>query len=129
MKNMATFNKLIQVMVGVKDMATSKAFYADTLGFGVTIDHGQGDHHWVSLSVPEGGVTLTLTTYLGDQLKPGSMSLYIGTSDIQKAYDAVTAKGVQPTAPIGDDLYGPGSGVKWFTLADPSGNTLTIVQS
>lgn len=125
---MAAFNKLIQVMVGTTDMAASKAFYAETLGFEVTIDYGQGEQHWVNLSFPEGGVTLTLTTFLGDQLKPGSMSLYISTPDIQQAYDAVVAKGVQPTAPIGDDLYGPGSGVKWFGLADPNGNTLTIVQ-
>jgi catechol 2,3-dioxygenase-like lactoylglutathione lyase family enzyme len=129
MKTMATFNKLIQVMMGVTDMAASKAFYADTLGFAVLVDYGQGERHWVNLSFPEGGVTLTLTTFLGDQLRTGSMSLYIATPDIQQAYDVVIAKGVQPTTPIGDDLYGPGSGVKWFTLADPDGNTLTIVQS
>jgi catechol 2,3-dioxygenase-like lactoylglutathione lyase family enzyme len=126
---MTTFNKLIQLMMGVKDMEKSKKFYADTMGFEVTTDYGQGDRHWVSLSFPEGGVTMTLTTFLGDQLQPGSMSLYVATSDIQRAYNEVTAKGIKPTDPISDDLYGPGSGVKWFRVADPDGNSLTIVQS
>jgi len=125
---MAAFNKLIQLMVGVKDMAKAKAFYADTLGFAVTVDHGQGDHHWVSLNLPD-GFNLTLTTFLGSQLQPGSMSFYIATPDIQQAFDGLTAKGVTAANPIPDDLYGPGSGVKWFRLTDPDGNSITIVQA
>jgi catechol 2,3-dioxygenase-like lactoylglutathione lyase family enzyme len=127
-------SKLIQLMVGVKDMAKSKTFYADGLGFAVTTDYGQGSHHWVSLSLPEGGVTLTLTTFLGTPeagtvLQPGTMSFYLGTADIQQAFDGLAAKGVKVVNPIGDDVYGPGSGVKWFRLEDPDGNSVTIVQS
>lgn len=126
---MTTFGKLIQLMMGVTNMEQSKKFYADTLGFSVITDYGQGDRHWVSLGFPDGGVTVTLTTFLGDHLQPGTMSLYIATSDVQQAYDEVTAKGVTVVNPIADDLYGPGSGVKWFRIADPDGNELTIVQS
>ena len=126
---MATTGKLIQLMMGVKNMEQSKKFYAETLGFAVTIDYGEGDRHWVSLSLPDGGVTLTLTTFLAQHLQPGTMSFYVAAPDIQRAYDDLTGKGVQPTNPISDDLYGPGSGVKWFRLADPDGNELTIVQS
>ena len=126
---MSVMTNLIQLMMGVTDMEKSKQFYSDVLGFAVTIDYGQGDRHWVSLSFPEGGVTITLTTYLGNHLQPGTMSLYVATPDIQQAYDDLTAKGVNPTSPISDDLYGPGSGVKWFSLSDPDGNNLMIVQS
>jgi catechol 2,3-dioxygenase-like lactoylglutathione lyase family enzyme len=126
---MATIDKLIQLMMGVTDMEKSKQFYADAMGFAVTTDFGQGDRRWVNLSFPEGGVTLTLTTFLAEHLKPGTMSLYVAAPNIQQAYDDLTAKGVQPTDPISDDLYGPGSGVKWFRFADPDGNVLTIVQS
>ena len=126
---MSTIDKLIMLQMGVTDMAKSKKFYADTMGFAVTTDYGQGDRHWVSLSFPNGGVTITLTTFLGEHLQPGTMSLYVATPDIQQAFDELTAKGVQPTNPISDDLYGPGSGVKWFRVADPDGNELTIVQS
>ena len=126
---MKTFGKLIQLMMGVTDMEKSKTFYADVMGFAVTTDYGQGDKHWVSLSFPDGGVTLTLTTYLGEHLQPGTMSLYVGTPDIQQAYDELTATDVEPASEISDDLYGPGSAVKWFRVTDPDGNTLTIAQS
>ena len=126
---MATIGRLIQLMIGVTNMEESKRFYADVLGFEVTQDYGKGDAHWVNVSVPEGGVSLTLTTYVGNQLQPGSMSLYLATADIQKAFDELTAKGVQPTDEVSDDLFGPGSGVKWFRFTDPDGNVLTIAQS
>jgi catechol 2,3-dioxygenase-like lactoylglutathione lyase family enzyme len=116
-------------MVGVTDMEESKRFYADVLGFAVTQDYGKGDAHWVNVSLPDGGVTLTLTTYLGNHLQPGTMSLYLATPNIQQAFDEVTAKGVEPTDQISDDLYGPGSGVRWFRFTDPDGNVLTIAQA
>jgi catechol 2,3-dioxygenase-like lactoylglutathione lyase family enzyme len=126
---MSAIGGLIQLMMGVTDMEASKSFYADVMGFAVTQDYGKGDAHWVNVSFPEGGVTLTLTTYLGDHLQPGTMSLYVATPDIQQAYDELTAKGVEPTDEISDDLFGPGSGVKWFRCADPDGNVLTFAQS
>ena len=30
---------------------------------------------------------------------------------------------------VKDDLYGPGSGVKWFNLEDPDGNQVFLVQA
>ena len=126
---MKTFEKLIQLMMGVTDMEKSKTFYADVMGFAVTTDYGQGDKHWVNLSFPDGGVTLTLTTYLGEHLQPGTMSLYVATPDIQQAYEQLSAKGVKPASEISDDLYGLGSAVKWFSVADPDGNNLMIAQS
>ena len=126
---MNTIGRLIQLMMGVRDMEESKRFYADVLGFAVTLDYGKGDAHWVNLSLPDGGATLTLTTYLDNLLQPGTMSLYLATPDIQQAFHELTAKGVKPTDQIADDLYGPGSGVKWFRFADPDGNILTIAQA
>jgi catechol 2,3-dioxygenase-like lactoylglutathione lyase family enzyme len=126
---MTAIGRLIQLMMGVTDMEESKRFYADVLGFAVTLDYGKGDAHWVNVSLPDGGATLTLTTYLDNLLQPGTMSLYLATPDIQQAFDELTAKGVKPTDQISDDLFGPGSGVKWFRFTDPDGNVLTIAQS
>ena len=126
---MNTIGRLIQLMMGVTNMEESKRFYAEELGFGVTLDYGKGDAHWVNLSLPDGGATLTLTTYLDNLLQPGTMSLYLATPDIQQAFHELTAKGVKPTDQIADDLFGPGSGVKWFRFNDPDGNVLTIAQS
>jgi catechol 2,3-dioxygenase-like lactoylglutathione lyase family enzyme len=125
---MTMANEQIQmVMIAVTDMAKAKAFYAEQLGFQVTTDYGQGDQHWVTLALPGGGATLTLSTLHGN-MKPGSMRMYLSTSNIEETYNGLKAKGAKAND-IKDDLYGPGSGVKWFDLRDPDGNVWQVVQS
>lgn len=119
--------KIMMVMMAVTDMAQAKAFYAEQLGFQVTIDYGQGDQHWVTLQPPGGGPSLTLSTLHGN-MRPGTMRLYLATSDIEAMHDALKAKGVKVND-VKDDLYGPGSGVKWFDLRDPDGNLWQVAQS
>ncbi len=119
--------KILMVMIAVTEMAKAKAFYAEQLGFQVTKDYGQGARHWVSLELPGGGASLTLTTMHG-HMKPGTMHLYLSTSNIEAAYDELKAKGVKVNE-VKDDLYGPGSGIKWFDLSDPDGNQWQVVQS
>ena len=119
--------KLLMVQMAVTDMAKAKAFYADQLGWAVTTEVGQGDQHWVTLTLPGGGPALTLSTMHGN-MKPGTMRLYLATSDIDAAHDKLKAKGVKVND-VKDDLYGPGSGVKWFALTDPDGNVWTVAQS
>ncbi len=62
------------------------------------------------------------------QMKPGTMTLYLSTSNIEAAYNELKAKGVKVNE-MKDDLYGPGSGVKWFDLNDPDGNRWLVAQS
>ena len=119
--------KILMVMMAVTDMAKAKAFYAEQLGFQVTTDYGQGDQHWVTLQPPGGGPSLTLSTLHGN-MRPGTMRLYLATSNIEAAYNELKAKGVKVNE-VKDDLYGPGSGVKWFDLRDPDGNLWQVVQS
>lgn len=119
--------KIMMVMMAVTDMAQAKAFYAEQLGFQVTIDYGQGDQRWVTLQPPGGGPSLTLSTLHGN-MRPGTMRLYLATSDIEAMHDALKAKGVKVND-VKDDLYGPGSGVKWFDLRDPDGNLWQVAQS
>ena len=119
--------KLLMVMVAVTDMAKAKAFYAEQLGWSVTKDYGKGNHHWVSLDLPGGGASLTLST-MHEHMKSGTMTLYFSTSNIEAAYNELKAKGVKVNE-VMDDLYGPGSGVKWFDLSDPDGNRWLAVQS
>jgi predicted enzyme related to lactoylglutathione lyase len=119
--------KILMVMLAVTDMAKAKAFYAEQLGWSVTTDYGQGDHHWVSLDLPGGGASLTLSTMHGKMI-PGAMTYYLSTSNIEAAYHEIKAKGVEVNE-VKDDLYGPGSGVKWFDLSDPDGNRWLMVQS
>ena len=124
---MQVVNKLMMVAVAVGDMQKAKAFYADKLGLKVTTDYRQDDAHWwVSLMLPEGGVTITLTTFYGNA-KPGTMTLWFATSDISAAHKDLSSKGIK-ISNIGDDLHGPGSGVKWFNFKDPDGNLVHLEQ-
>ncbi len=125
---MQTVRKLMMLAIGVNDMPRAKAFYADTLGLSVTQDYRQDDDHWwVSLTLPEGGVTVTLTTFQANA-EPGTMTLWFATSDLAGAHKALSDKGVKVSA-IGDDLHGPGSGVKWFNFKDPDGNLIHLEQA
>ena len=125
---MKIIDKIFMFHMAVADMDKSKEFYTDKLGFIVTNDYGQGDQHWVSLDIPGGAPSLNLTTS-HENMKPGTMKLYLSTPDIKAAYEELKTKGAKPATEITDDLYGPGSGVKWFSLNDPDGNKLMIVQS
>jgi predicted enzyme related to lactoylglutathione lyase len=56
------------------------------------------------------------------------MSMYFATSDVAAAHKELSAKGAKVNK-VKDDLYGPGSGVRWFNLEDPDGNQVLLVQA
>ncbi len=125
---MQVIDKLMMFGMIVSDMPKAKAFYSDKLGLKVTTDYRQDDDHWwVSLTLPEGGVTITLTTF-HENFKPGTMALYFATSDVAAAHKELSGKGVKVNE-VKDDLFGPGAGVKWFNLEDPDGNLVHLVQA
>ena len=124
---MQTVKKLMMLAVTVSDMPKAKEFYSAKLGLKIASDYRQDDEHWwVALTLPEGGVTITLTTFHGNA-KPGAMTLWLGTSDIKAAHKELGSKGID-ISKIGDDLHGPGSGVKWFNFKDPDGNLIHLEQ-
>ncbi len=125
---MQTVNKLMMFAIVVRDMPKAKEFYEDKLGLKVATDYRQdNDHWWVSLTLPEGGVTITLTTF-HENAKPSTMTLWFATSDLSAAHKTLGDKGVKVSV-IGDDLHGPGSGVKWFNFMDPDGNLIHLEQA
>jgi len=125
---MQAVDKLMMFSVAVSDMPKAKAFYADTLGLKVVSDNRKSDDYWwVSLTPPQGGVAITLTTSR-ENMKPGTMKLYFATSNVAAAHQELSGRTARVEA-IQDDLYGPGSGVKWFHLEDPDGNQVLLVQA
>lgn len=124
---MEKVKKLMMLALAVKDMPKAKAFYSDTLGLKVTSDYRQDDNHWwVALNLPEGGITITLSTF-HENVIPGAMKLWFGTADISAAHKELGDKGIK-VSKVADDLHGPGSGVKWFKLQDPDGNQIIFEQ-
>lgn len=124
---MQIVNNLMMFSMAVGNMPAAKAFYVDKLGLKVTSDYRRDDHNWwVSLALPEGGASITLTTAL-ENMKPGTMKLYLTTSDVSKAHSELSERGCE-LHEVKNDLFGPGSGVKWAMLADPDGNSILLVQ-
>ena len=128
---MQAVKKFTMVSVVVSDMKKAKEFYAEKLGLEVATDYRQNDDNWwVTLTLPDGGVSITLArsgTTSNEPPKPGTVGFYLSTSDIEDAYKTLNGKGVK-TSDVMDDLYGPGSGVKFFQLQDPDGNQVTVAQ-
>jgi predicted enzyme related to lactoylglutathione lyase len=60
-------------------------------------------------------------------MKPGTMKLYFATADVTGAHKELSVKGAKVNE-VKNDLFGPGSGVKWFSLEDPDGNQVLLVQ-
>ncbi|HEX3082847.1 MAG TPA: VOC family protein [Candidatus Saccharimonadia bacterium] len=122
---MQVVDKITMFQIAVKDMPKAKEFYADKLGLKVAKDYRMDDDNWwVSLNAPEGDFTMTLTTHHGN-MKTGSIVLYFKTADIEAAHKELAGKGVK-VGDVMDDLYGPGSGVKFFQVADPDENMIHV---
>jgi catechol 2,3-dioxygenase-like lactoylglutathione lyase family enzyme len=126
---MQLVNRLMMLSINVGNMPKAKAFYADILGLKVATDYRQDDDNWwVSLALPDGGATITLARATGfENMKPDTMTVYFETSEIDAAHKELNGKGVK-VSEVADDLFGPGSGVRWFNVEDPDGNRVFLVQ-
>lgn len=124
---MPVIKKFNMYSIPVKDMPKATNFYADQLGLEVTQDYRQDEKNWwISLALPEGGVTITLSLE-EEGVKPGVLAMYFATADIEAAHKELSDKGVK-VSDVQNDLYGPGSGVKFITMDDPEGNKILLVQ-
>ena len=129
--SMQIVNKFIMVSIAVSDVKKAKEFYAEKLGLEVVTDYRRSDDNWwVTLTPPGGGTSITLarSSSVKKTTQPGTLSFYLSTSDIAASHKELNEKGAK-TNEIQDDLYGPGSGVKWFNLDDPDGNQVLVAQT
>ena len=130
-ESVSVIKKLTMISVVVSDMGKAKEFYAEKLGLEVATDYRQNDDNWwVTLMLPGGGASITLarsSTTSNEPPQPGTLGFYLSTSDVAAAHKELKEKGIKPSE-IRDNLYGPGSGVKFFQLQDPDGNQVTFAQ-
>ena len=68
-----------------------------------------------------------ITTFQ-ENIKPGTIAVYFATSDVATTHKELSGKRVKVNE-AKDDLFGPGSGVKWFNLEYPDGNQVHLVQA
>jgi len=128
---MQVANKFTMVSIVVSDMKKAKEFYAEKLGLAVATDYRRNDDNWwVTFTLPGGGASITLarsSTTHNQPPKPDTIGFYFSTSDIAAAHKEFNEKGINP-GEVRDDLYGPGSGVKFLQFKDPDGNQVTFAQ-
>jgi len=123
--------KMFSITVG--DVEKSKAFYADMLGMKITQDYREDDNNWwVRMEFPGGGADITVAraaNYGADEsIKPGMIALYFETSDVEASYAELDTKGLK-VGEVNNDLFGPGSNARFFTVEDPDGNSINIFQA
>ena len=121
--------KLELIVVPVTDVDRAKAFYADSLGFTVDVDHRAGeDFRVVQLTPPGSACSITL---MKNAEAAGSLQgLHLIVTDIEEARAQLVGRGVEASpyfhfteagqteglAP-GRESYGT-----FLSLADPDGN-------
>ncbi|MEU4648874.1 VOC family protein [Nocardia fluminea] len=136
---MTTITNVSLVTVYVTDQDAAKQWYIDKLGFVETADVSMGDNgfRWVSIAHPdhrELEVTLMipgppLTDDLADAIRRALAdgthgALGLRTADCQKAYEELTAKGVEFIQPPSERPYGTEA-----IIRDNSGNWLVLVEN
>ena len=112
----------------VDDFAAARAFYADTLGLGVTVmDESMG---LMSLDLAGGG---RVTVYAKPGHQPATFTvLNFPVADVERTVDDLAARGVTFERYDGFDQdergisRGPGPRIAWFT--DPAGNVLSVLE-
>lgn len=127
---MQVASKLMMCAINVADMPKAKEFYAEKLGFEISTEYRQDDNNWwVTLALPEGGATVTLSraSVSPESVRPGTLTMYFETADIDAAHAELVGKDVEADD-VQDDLFGPGSGVKWFSVKDPDGNQVMFAE-
>jgi len=111
------------VMVPVKDVDASRAFYGDRLGW--PVDHDQTVNEEIRfVQVTPPGSACSIAFGLGiSPMAPGSLqALQVVVADIEQAHTDLTARGVD-VSPIDDQPWG-----RFVRFADPDGNSWTVQQ-
>ena len=114
------------VMVPVNDQDRTVAFFIDKLGFEKRTDVPYGDgQRWVEVA-PAGAETTIALPPPGGSVKPGvDTGIRLSTRDAEADHGRLRERGVDVDA----EILRFGEGVPpMFSLRDPDGNTLYVVE-
>lgn len=123
--NAMNITQIGTVAVPVTDQERSLAFYVDVLGFEKTRDvpFGPGQR-WIEVAPPTGGTTIAIPP-LGDAPVGIDTGIRLTTANAEADHATLRSRAVDVDAEI---LRFPGA-PPMFTLRDPDGNTLYVVES
>jgi len=114
--------KIELILLPSKDLAESKDFYANKLGFHVDHDVEPGNGiHVIQLTPPGSACSIAIGTGMGTEDSAPVKNIHLVVDDIDEARKQLVAKGVE----IGDVLD-MGGGIKYAYFSDPTGNTWAL---
>ena len=121
--------KLELMVLPVSDVDAAKSFYIDQAGFGLDVDHRNGDFRVVQLTPPGSACSVTL---MANKDAAGTVNgLHLVVTDIDAARDELTGRGMKPSEiyhfeGAGEQRPGPDPQRRdydsFFSFADPDGN-------
>lgn len=124
---MTSITGITTAMFSVADQDAAVAFYTEKLGWELRSDtkFGEGDDagRWVEVAPPGSETVLALNPPMGGQ--PGGGSIGVETGDVEAEHQQLGATdGVQ----VGDLMGGQGPVPRMFSVNDPDGNWIWVVQ-
>src|SRR3954453_12413243 len=127
MQGSTTVSNLGVAMFTVADQDAALAFYTEKLGWEVRGDERFGENgemRWLEVAPPGSTARLALNPPMRDQ--PGGGAIGVETPDMRAEHERLSATdGVTITTPPMD----MGGAPPMFSIADPDGNTIWIVQT
>jgi catechol 2,3-dioxygenase-like lactoylglutathione lyase family enzyme len=124
--------KLELVVLPAADLDRAKAFYIDNVGFGLDVDHREGDFRVVQLTPPGSACSITL---MANPDAAGSVhGLHLVVSDIEAARSDLVGRGAAPSEIFhyqsGRQEEGPhperSDYNSFFSFSDPDGNSWLV---
>jgi catechol 2,3-dioxygenase-like lactoylglutathione lyase family enzyme len=117
--------KVNTVIIPVADVDKALAFYVDTLGLEKRVDVPfGGEYRWVEVAPPGSDTRLALNPPMGG--RPGGGGVGVETPDVEAEYARVAAiDGVT----AGEMIGGEGPVPRMFSIEDPDGNHIWVVQA
>ena len=111
------------VSIPVSDQDRALEFYTKQLGFTVLTDQPFNDkQRWIELRIPGADTGVVLFTPEGHESRIGAFqSISFWTSNVQKTYDELSARGVEFVKPPKSESWGTSAIMK-----DPDGNVFVI---
>lgn len=126
--------KLEVIVLPVSDVDRAKEFYTERVGFGLDVDHRDGDFRVVQMTPPGSGCSITVGTGLSAS-EPGSVKgLQLVVKDIDAARVELAGRGVDvtPVRHMDSGQWIDGHGGDWNSFMffdDPDGNSWAVQQS
>jgi catechol 2,3-dioxygenase-like lactoylglutathione lyase family enzyme len=127
MQTPTTISNIGVAMFTIADQDAAIAFYTQTLGWELRADVPFGEdgaHRWVEVAPPGSAARLALNPPMG--AAPGGGAIGVETPDVEAEHARL---GAIDGVAVGEPMGGEGPVPRMFSIEDPDGNQIWVVQS